>query len=205
MESGNSNASEKTKLGLHLPSDPRWVNIAQMDIQAILSDHAWCEQKAATSCISLIVNYSRHREILDTVSPIVAEEWGHFRKVIKELHKRGLTLEPARKDEYVNKLLALRPKGLNSDNLLLERLLYCALIEARSCERFRLLSIHISDKYLKEFYREFMESEAGHYHEFIKLARIYSPADAVKKRWHELLEAEAKFMTTLEIRADRFH
>lgn len=196
---------QKTKLGLVMPTDPRWVNIAEMQIGEILSDHAWCEQKAATTCISLIVKYARYKQIVDEVSPIVAEEWGHFRRVLKEIKKRGLEFEPPRKDEYVNKLFALEKKGLKPEEVLVEKLLISAMIEARSCERFRLLSLHIQDDELKSFYREFMESEAGHYHTFIHLAKTILPSEYVMNRWNEYLIAEAEIMQSLELRGDRMH
>ena len=196
---------QKTKLGLQLATDPRWVNIAEMNIGYILSDHAWCEQKAATTCISLIVKYAQYENIVEEVTPIVAEEWGHFRRVLKELKKRGLKFEPPRKDEYVNKLFALEKRGLKPAEVTVEKLLISAMIEARSCERFRLLSLYIQDDELKEFYREFMESEAGHYHTFIHLAKSIMPSDYVMKRWNEFLIDEAKIMDSLELRGDRMH
>ena len=188
-----------------MATDPRWVNIAEMNIGHILSDHAWCEQKAAATCISLIVKYAHYEQIVEEVTPIVAEEWGHFRRVLKELKKRGLTFEPPRKDEYVNKLFALEKKGLKPEQVAIEKLLISAMIEARSCERFRLLSLHIQDDELKGFYREFMESEAGHYHTFLHLAKSIIPGDYVKNRWNEYLLAEAEIMKTMELRGDRMH
>lgn len=196
---------QKTKLGLVMATDPRWVNIAEMQIGDILSDHAWCEQKAATTCISLIVKFSQYEGIVEEVSPIVAEEWGHFRRVLKELNKRGLKFEPQRKDEYVNKLFALERKGGRLEESLVEKLLISAMIEARSCERFRLLSLYIQEDELKSFYREFMESEAGHYHTFIHLAKRFMPVEYVQNRWNEYLLAEAEIMKSLELRGDRMH
>lgn len=195
----------KTKLGLELATDPRWVNIAEMDINEILIDHAWCEQKAATSCISLIVKFSDRQEVLKEVSPVVAEEWGHFRKVLKELEKRGGHMGPQRKDEYVNRLQKFIKKGGSRDEQLVENLLICAMIEARSCERFRLLSLHISEESLKDFYHDFMVSEAGHYKMFLKLAKKYLPEEQVEARWNALIEYEAEMLKDLELRGDRMH
>jgi len=192
-------------LGLQLPTDPRWVNLAEMDLQEILTDHAYCEQKATTSCISLIQQYPERTELVRELAPIVTEEWGHFRMVIKELEKRNLQLGQQRKDEYVNALLKFQKKGGSREDRLLEKLLVCALIEARSCERFRLLSLHINDDYLKEFYHKFMVSEAGHYRLFIDLAKIYSPEAQVKERWSAYLAYEAELMKELELRGDRMH
>lgn len=192
-------------LGLQLPTDPRWVNLAEMDLEEILTDHAYCEQKAATSCISLIQQYPERKELVNELAPIVTEEWGHFRMVLKELEKRDLQLGQQRKDEYVNALLKFQKKGGSREDRLLEKLLVCALIEARSCERFRLLSLHISDDYLKEFYHKFMVSEAGHYRLFIDLAKLYSNEEKVKERWKEYLAFEAELMKELELRGDRMH
>ena len=191
-------------LGLKLPTDPRWVNIAEKSIDDILIDHAFCEQKAASTGISLIVRYSDLTKLVEEVTPLVAEEWGHFRRVLKEMAKRGVSLGRARKDDYVIGLQSYMIKG-NSQGLLLEKLLVSALIEARSCERFRLLSLYCSDESLRGFYHEFMVSEAGHYRMFIDLAKEYYPEDQVKKRLQEWLEIEAKVLAGLELRGDRVH
>ena len=192
-------------LGLKLPTDPRWVNLAEMDLAEILTDHAYCEQKAATSCISLIQAYPDKEELVREVAPIATEEWGHFRMVLSELDKRGLKLGRQRKDEYVNQLLAFQKKSGSREERLLEKLLICALIEARSCERFRLLSLHIGDEKLRDFYYKFMVSEAGHYRLFIDLAKLYNDEEEVKARWQEYLHKEAEIMDSLELRGDRMH
>jgi tRNA-(ms[2]io[6]A)-hydroxylase len=198
-------AYQKNILGLQLPTDPRWVNLAEISLEAILTDHAWCEQKAATSCISLIQRYSEKAAIVEALTPIVAEEWGHFRLVTAELRKRGLTLGRQRKDAYVHALLAFETKGGSEASRLLDKLLICALIEARSCERFKRLSEGLDDEYLRQFYRRFMESEAGHYRTFIDLARQYVDENKVWKRWQEWLDYEAGIMQQLEVRGDRMH
>jgi tRNA-(ms[2]io[6]A)-hydroxylase len=167
-------------LGLKLPTDPRWVNIAEIRIEEILTDHAWCEQKAASTGISLIVKYPEPR-VVESLTPLVAEEWGHFRKVVRELEKRGHVLGKPRKDEYVLELRKLMFQGGSRQQQLMEHLLVNALIEARSCERFRLLSLHIAEDYLKDFYHEFMISEAGHYRMFLDLAKEFMPEEHVKK------------------------
>lgn len=193
-------------LGLQLPTDPRWVNLTEISLEEILTDHAYCELKAATACISLIQSYPELTDIVEELSPIVTEEWGHFRMVTKELSKRNLKLGKQRKDEYVNKLMQFMKKGGSKQERLIERLLICALIEARSCERFRLLSLHINDDDLKAFYHKFMVAEAGHYRLFIELAKKYSPNEhAVKARWQEYLHFEAEVMQELELRGDRMH
>lgn len=192
-------------LGLQLPTDPRWVNLAEKSLQDILTDHAYCEQKAATTCISLIQLFSDKADLVRELAPIVTEEWGHFRMVLHELDKRQLTLGRQRKDEYVAALLKFKKKGGSHDDRLLDHLLICALIEARSCERFRLLSLHINDDELKTFYHKFMIAEAGHYRLFIDLAKRYSDEESVKKRWAEYLEYEADIMKSLELRGDRMH
>ncbi len=192
-------------LGLKLPTDPRWVNLAEKELEEILTDHAYCEQKAATACISLIQQFPEKEDMVRELAPIVTEEWGHFRLVLAELEKRQLKLGRQRKDEYVNALLAFQKKGGSREERLLEKLLVCALIEARSCERFRLLSLHISDTDLRGFYHRFMVAEAGHYRLFIDLAKRYNEASAVKKRWQEYLAYEAEVMEGLALRGDRMH
>lgn len=197
--------AQKNILGLELPTDPRWVNLAAMSLQHILSDHAYCEQKAAISCISLIQYYSAKTELVDELSPIVTEEWGHFRLVLAELRKRSLPLERQRKDEYVNGLLQFRTTGGNEEGRLLDQLLMMALVEARSCERFKRLSEGLTDLYLQQFYRRFMESEAGHYALFLRLAELYIDKEKVRQRWQQWLSYESEVMKRLAVRGDRMH
>lgn len=192
-------------LHLKLATDPRWVNLAEKSIEEILTDHAYCEQKAASSCISLIQTYPYLEKLVEELSPIVTEEWSHFRSVLKELKKRKLKLGKQRKDEYVNNLLKHQYKGGSQEDRLLDKLLICALIEARSCERFRLLSEGLEDDHLRRFYRVFMESEAGHYTLFMELARLYINNDKVKKRWEEWLKIESDIMRSMALRGDRMH
>jgi tRNA 2-(methylsulfanyl)-N6-isopentenyladenosine37 hydroxylase len=194
-----------TKLGLKLPTDPRWVDLAEMDLGEILTDHAYCEQKATTSCISLIQAYPERTELVAELAPVVTEEWGHFRMVLVELAKRGLKLGRQRKDEYVNGLLAFQRKGLSKDEALLEKLLTCALIEARSCERFRLLSLHCADEALRGWYHKFMVAEAGHYRMFIELAERYFGEETTRTRWQEYLRYEADMLQNMTVRGDRMH
>ena len=195
----------KNILGLQLPSDPRWVNLAEMDLAEILTDHAYCEQKAATTCISLIQKNPEKERLLKELSPIVTEEWGHFRLVIAELHKRNLPLGRQRKDVYVNQLIAFQKKGGSPDERFLDQMLTMALIEARSCERFKRLSEGLNDRYMRNFYRRFMESEAGHYTLFIELSEFYIDKFIVRKRGKEWLEFEKSVMNQLELRGDRIH
>jgi tRNA 2-(methylsulfanyl)-N6-isopentenyladenosine37 hydroxylase len=196
---------EKHVLGLELPTDPRWVNIAEMNIKEILIDHAYCEQKAASSCISLIILFPDREKLVDTIAPVVAEEWHHFEMVLQKLKERGWVLGKARKDEYVERIMAIQKKGGSKDDQLVEKLLLNALIEARSCERFRLLWKEIQDEDLQRFYYDLMVSEAGHYKNFISLAKEYHNPDYVMKRWREWLAAEAEIVKTLEVRDDRMH
>ena len=192
-------------LGLKLPTDPRWVNLAEKDLEEILTDHAYCEQKATTFCISLIQQYPERIDLVKKLAPIVTEEWGHFRLVLLELEKRGMQLGRQRKDQYVNELMKFERKGGSRDDRLLEKLLICALIEARSCERFRLLSLNISEEPLKDFYHKFMVSEAGHYRLFIDLAKQYFGEERSKARWLEYLQHEAAILGEMELRGDRMH
>ena len=192
-------------LGLKLPTDPRWADIAGKNTEEILADHAWCEQKAAASGMSLIILFPDKARLVDTMTELVAEEWNHFSRVLDEIKKRGYTLGKSRKDEYVVRLSALERKGGSQGQQLMEKLLINALIEARSCERFKLLSEQIPDADLAAFYRELMASEAGHYRVLLDLANEYMPPATVKKRWNELLEQEADIIASLEIRDDRIH
>ncbi len=200
----NSKPTQKRVLGIQLATDPRWVNLAERSLEEILTDHAFCEQKATTTCISLIQWYSEKALLVEKVAPIVSEEWSHFRLVLKELDKRGLKLGRQRKDEYVNALMKFIRKGVD-EHTFLDRLLVCAMIEARSCERFRLLSLHISEEGLRNFYHKFMVSEAGHYRLFLDLAVHYLGEEVAQARWKECLAFEAKLVAQLKPRADRMH
>ncbi len=192
-------------LGLKLPTDPRWANLAEKSLEEILTDHAYCEQKATTTCISLIQSYPERERLVKELSPVVTEEWGHFRLVIQELEKRGLKLGKQRRDEYVNELLTFMKQTETKNERLMERLLVSALIEARSCERFRVLSINIEDDELKEFYHKFMVAEAAHYRMFLDLAEEYYDKEKVRTRWEEYLEFEKGLMERLDVRGDRVH
>jgi len=192
-------------LGLKLATDPRWVNLAEKSLEEILTDHAYCEQKAASSCISLIQQFPEKEKLVEAVAPVVTEEWGHFRMVLKEMKRRNLKLGRQRSDKYVAELIKFQKKGGNREEQLLEKLLMSALIEARSCERFRLLSEGLADIELREFYREFMISEAGHYRMFIDLANEYIGKEKTKTRWDEWLEYESGIMKKMEPKGERMH
>lgn len=192
-------------LGLKLPTDPRWVNLANIQLADVLTDHAYCEQKAASTCISLIQRYPERERLVRELAPIVTEEWGHFRQVLRAMDQEGFTLGKQRRDEYVNQLLQSIPKGLDRDAALLEQLLVAGLIEARSCERFRLLSLHLPDAQWRDFYHQFMVSEAGHYRLFLDLAREYFPVERVNERWSAWLQIEAEIIRKLPLRGERMH
>lgn len=190
-------------LGLKLATDPRWVNLAEKSIADILTDHAYCEQKATSACISLIQLFPDKTYMVDKLVPVVQEEWMHFKLVLDELKKRNLKLGQQRKDEYVNALLKFITNS--REKILLDRLLMSGLIEARSCERFRLLSLEISDDSLKQFYHNLMRAEALHYRMFLDIAEQYYPKDKVRKRWEEWLSFETKVLKEIELRGDRMH
>ena len=184
-------------LGLKLPTDPRWVNIVEKNIEEILVDHAYCEQKAASTAISLIVTYPEYPELVTAMTALAREEMGHFKMVHDRILERGLVLGRDRKDDYVVQLLKFFPKGGSRRDNLVHRLLYAGLIEARSCERFRLLSEKLQDKELAEFYRNLMVSEANHYTMFLNFAREYGEREKVDQKWQDLLEYEAEIMRDL--------
>lgn len=184
-------------LGLKLPTDPRWVNIVEKNIDDILTDHAFCEQKAASTAISLIVGFPEYTELVSEMTALVREEMGHFKMVHDLIIARGQTLGRDRKDDYVIALLGFFPKGGSRTTQLVHRLLIAALIEARSCERFRLLSEELEDSDLREFYKKLMISEAGHYTMFLKFARQYGDRKEVDKKWESLLVFEAQIMKDL--------
>jgi tRNA-(ms[2]io[6]A)-hydroxylase len=191
-------------LHLKLPTDPRWVDVATISLADILTDHAYCEQKAASSCISLIVEYAHLEELVDTLTPVVSEEWSHFEMVLEQLRKRNLPLGKQRRDEYVAALQKQVRKG-DVKHKLTDQLLVCALIEARSCERFKLLSQGVADPELRKFYYDLMVSEARHYTNFISLARKYQAREVVDARWQEFLAMEADIIKNLTYRPNRIH
>ncbi|RFN58267.1 tRNA-(ms[2]io[6]A)-hydroxylase [Marixanthomonas ophiurae] len=184
-------------LGLQLPTDPRWVNIVEKNVEEILTDHAFCEQKAASTAISFIVTYPEYTELVQEMTALVKEEISHFKMVHDRIIERGWTLGRDRKDLYVNKLMQFFPKGGSRITNLVHRLLYAALIEARSCERFRLLSEELEDKELALFYKNLMVSEANHYTMFLGFARKYGDRKEVDKKWNALLAHEAEIMKDL--------
>lgn len=186
-----------TMLGLKLPTDPRWANIVEKNIEEILTDHAFCEQKATSTAISLIVSFPEYTELVQEMTALVKEEISHFKMVHDKIIERGWTLGRDRKDEYVIELMKFFPKGGSRTTQLVHRLLYAALIEARSCERFRLLSDELEDKELRTFYRNLMVSEANHYTMFLGFARQYGNKKEVDTKWQQLLEYEAKIMSNL--------
>ena len=184
-------------LGLKLPTDPRWVNIVEKNIEEILTDHAFCEQKATSTAISLIVSFPEYTELVQEMTALVKEEISHFKMVHDKIIDRGWKLGRDRKDDYVIELVKFFPKGGSRTTQLVHRLLYAALIEARSCERFRLLSEELQDKELAEFYKNLMVSEANHYTMFLGFARKYGDRKEVDAKWQQLLEYEAKIMSNL--------
>jgi tRNA-(ms[2]io[6]A)-hydroxylase len=184
-------------LGLKLPTDPRWVNIVEKNIEEILTDHAFCEQKAASTALSLIVSFPEYSDLVKEMTALVKEEISHFNLVHDHILKRGWVLGRDRKDAYVNKLTSYFPKGGSRTTQLVHRLLYAALIEARSCERFRLLSEELEDKELQAFYHKLMVSEANHYTMFLGFARKYGDRKEVDQKWTDLLTYEAEIMKDL--------
>lgn len=181
-------------LHLQLETDPRWVNIAESNIEEILTDHAWCEQKAATNAITIITLNSEYTDLVTDLLALAKEELEHFEMVHELIKKKGYTLGRERKDSYVNELYKFMNKGGNRLQSMVDRLLFSAMIEARSCERFKLLSKNIKDPELSEFYYNLMVSEAGHYTTFITLARKYGKDIDVDKRWKELVAFEGKLI-----------
>lgn len=182
-------------LGLKLPTDPRWVNIVEGNIEEILTDHAWCEQKAATNAIGLITQNSEHEDLVTELMVIAQEELEHFQQVHNIIKDRGYTLGRERKDSYVNELFKFMKKGEGRTQSFVDRLLFSAMIEARSCERFKVLSENIDDEFLSKFYHDLMVSEAGHYTAFLRFAKKYGEGIDIDKRWKEWLEYEASIIT----------
>lgn len=181
-------------LGLKLATDPRWVTIVESNIEEILTDHAWCEQKAASNAIYIIINNSEKEELVTEMTKIALEEMEHFQMVHNIIKEKGLTLGRERKDNYVNDLVKFAKKDGSRNDALVERLLFAAMIEARSCERFRVLSQNIKDPKLAKFYHDLMVSEAGHYTTFLKFARQYTEKTDVDKRWQEWIDFESSII-----------
>lgn len=181
-------------LGLKLLTDPRWANIAESNLEEILTDHAWCEQKAASNAIMLITQNPEYEDLVHELTDIVIEEMDHFKMVINIIKERGYTLGRERKDDYVGQLMKFNKKDGSRNQAFIDRLLFAAMIEARSCERFRVLSQNIADQKLTTFYHELMVSEANHYTTFLNFARKYATDIDVDKRWKEWLDFEGKLI-----------
>ncbi|MCB9184611.1 MAG: tRNA-(ms[2]io[6]A)-hydroxylase [Flavobacteriales bacterium] len=182
-------------LGLQLPTDPRWAELVRQDLPELLTDHAWCEQKAASNAISMIVRHPELSELVAELTRIAQEELDHFGQVVAHIHARRWVLGPERKDDYVNELMRFVKKEGTKEERLVDRLLFSAMIEARSCERFKLLTEECPDRELRDFYKELMASEAGHYATFIGFARRYGARVDVDRRWKEFLEYEAELVS----------
>jgi tRNA-(ms[2]io[6]A)-hydroxylase len=189
-------------LGLHLPTDPRWTTLVKEDLRTVMVDHAWCEHKAASNAMSIIVRYPEFTGLVEQLTAIAQEEMLHFGMVVRRIRERGWALGPERKDSYVNELLAFVRKDGSRAERLVDRLLFSAMIEARSCERFKLLSGEVEDVELRAFYRELMESEAGHYTAFITLARRHAEGVDVDARWKAFLAHEAMVVAQYGKRAE---
>jgi tRNA 2-(methylsulfanyl)-N6-isopentenyladenosine37 hydroxylase len=187
-------SSQKRLLGLRLPTDPRWVNVVEKNIAEILTDHAWCEQKAASNAISTIVRFPEYPELVEELTAIAIEEMEHFQQVLEKIKARGFKLGFERSDEYVIALSKFFSKGGSRLTQLIDRLLFAAMVEARSCERFRILSEEIGDEDLRQFYHELMVSEAGHYATFLQHARKLGVGLDVETKWNAFLDYEAKIM-----------
>jgi tRNA-(ms[2]io[6]A)-hydroxylase len=179
---------------LKLPTDPRWVNIVEKNIEEILTDHAYCEQKAATNAITIVVKFPERTELVNAMLELAQEELGHFKQVHDKLTERGFVLGRERRDEYVNLLYEFQRKGGSREIHLIDRLLFGAMIEARSCERFKVLSENINDEDLKQFYKMLMISEANHYTMFINFARKYAVEENVDERWQQWLDYEGEII-----------
>ena len=192
MHRGSFHCDLRSMLGLKLPTDPHWAELVHHDLPTLLTDHAWCEQKAASNAISMIVRHPELGELVTELTRIAQEELDHFGQVLQRIHARGWTLGPERKDNYVNELMVFVRKDGSREERLVDRLLFSAMIEARSCERFKLLSEEAPDADLRAFYRELMISEAGHYTTFIGFARQNANGTNVEKRWKEFLAYEAE-------------
>lgn len=192
-------------LHLQLPTETQWADTALRNLGDILVDHLYCEQKAASNAISMIVRYPQHTQLVDTLTDIVAEEWDHYRRVLAEIRKRNIPVGQQRVDEYAVRLLKFERKGQGMDKQLLDKLLVCAIIEARSCERFKMLSQNVVDPELKAFYYELMASEAGHYTVFTDLARVYFPPMEVSDRLQDLVALEKEIVATLPVIPGRMH
>jgi len=188
-------SNQKVMLGLKLPTDPRWVRLAKENVGEILTDHAYCEQKAASNAISCIVRFSEYTDVVEACARIAQEEMAHFELVHEEIKRRGFKLGKERRDDYVSDLADfVLKRGGGKDQQFVDRMLFAAMIEARSCERFKMLSEKLDDVELRNFYRDLMESEAEHYTTFIKLAKKYAQGIDVESRWKEFLSFEASLM-----------
>lgn len=179
---------------LKLPTDPRWVELVEKNIPEILTDHAYCEQKAASNAISIVVRYPEKSDLVTAMLEVAREELEHFQRVHQKILDRGLTLGRERKDDYVNLLMEFMRKGVTREQQLVDRLLFAAMIEARSCERFKVLTEKISDPDLKSFYEELMISEANHYTLFLGFARQYAGGEDIDQRWQEWLDYEGEII-----------
>ena len=181
-------------LRLKLATEKRWAELAEKNLKEAMIDHAFCEQKAASSAISIIINFPDYPELVKKMSEIAIEEMEHFRAVHDKILARGWKLKLGRKNDYVNKISKFFPKTSDRKLNLINKLLLAAMIEARSCERFRVLTLTIKDKELVEFYHELTKSEAGHFALFLNFAKKYADGIDIEAKWQEFLKFEAEIV-----------
>lgn len=181
---------------LHLQSEStqRWLSQVDENLPEILIDHAHCERKAASTAMNLMNAYTVNRQLCIEMTRIIEEELEHYHMVMEVLDQRGIVFKRQASGHYGRELNALT-RSPEPDRAV-DRLLIASLIEARSCERFRLLADHVRqrDAKLAEFYAGLFESEARHHTTYVKLAEQFADRDTVIERLDQLSAQETKII-----------
>jgi tRNA-(ms[2]io[6]A)-hydroxylase len=189
-------------LSLAAPTQPSWTARALAGLDELLVDHAHCEKKAAGMAVSLIFRYAQRFFLLEPLSRLAREELAHFEEVLRLLEVRGIPFRSLRASPYAGRLRRCL-RGTEPGRLV-DVLLCSALIEARSCERFKLLAEAVADTELAGFYRGLLVAEARHHQIYVELALQAAPAPAVRARLRELAAREAEILASVPPRA-RMH
>lgn len=184
---------------LHAPTPPGWTKIVLEDFNSFLLDHASCERKAASVCMSFVSRHSEYPALTEPLITLAREELEHFAQVYRMIQQRGLTLSFDEPDHYVKNLFAAMRHG--AEDRLLDRLVIAGLIEARGHERFSLVADALEDPGLKSFYGALARSEAGHYRVFIRIAEHLFAQDKVDAAIQRLAALESEVMLALPLRA----
>jgi tRNA-(ms[2]io[6]A)-hydroxylase len=182
-------------LSLAAPTREIWTRSALGDLESVLLDHAHCEKKAAGAALKLLFAYPHHRFMQQPLAELAREELAHFERTLRLLDERGIRYRSQSPSPYGARLHA-HVRHSEPDRCL-DVLLIGALIEARSCERMRLLAEALAETAadVADFYRDLLASEARHHRLYLDLANELTDRQTAAQRLGELARTEAQILT----------